>query len=105
MDRILHHKSDGFDSKDWIGIFLLDGSCAHSKQQLEMFKEQNINMKTNIDCSDPANKKTEVCQRVRAFPAVCHAETQQCVYGAHRSLDELKTSCTEEEKHVLYLKH
>lgn len=84
-------------TSEWVSILDMK-TCPYSVQQLDILKE--IKQTTGkhidvVDCSHSSNAGMDICNEVKAFPALCHlrnATEMTCVYGV-KSLTDMQESC------------
>ncbi len=69
-----------FDPQRWIFVGDLD-VCPHSKKQVGICKNLNLNIKGAILCNDPDHKDSEACVKVPAFPCFCNLDSNICIAG------------------------
>jgi len=55
--------------------------CQFSKKQIEVIKENNINIKGAVLCNEKQNDSTPICHKVDFFPSFCNVEKNICVPG------------------------
>lgn len=73
-------------------------NCAYSRKQLEHMKRMRDERPSEpfmraIDCSDDKNARVDLCENVRAFPALCDESKGRCVYGVRETRAELEAAC------------
>ena len=81
---------DNFDASKWIFVGDIE-KCPHSKEQVGVCKQLQLDIKGAILCNDPDHASSEACANVPAFPSFCHLDSQVCVSG-------LRHTCTHFEE-------
>ena len=70
-------------------IVVVDGD-ALSQSQMAACRALHVPLRGAVECHKPDNADAEVCQAVPYFPAFCHTELNQCVYGVRREVAEFE---------------
>ena len=76
-----------FDGPSW--VFIGDTEiCPFSKQQIEICKDLNLDLKGGILCNESENKDSDACKQVSSFPCFCNIHTKVCVPGLRDTIEE-----------------
>lgn len=78
-----------FDPQKWIFVGDMD-ACQHSKKQVGICKDLQLNIKGAILCNEPDHKESEACIKVPAFPCFCNLDSNICIAGLRETKEQFE---------------
>ena len=77
-----------FTPEEWVCILDLKADPIWSEKQISFFKTNSLRV-NGIMCHEKEHMNSDVCNKIEAFPSLCHMETRTCLHGYRNTTESL----------------